>query len=375
MHTRFAHSLGVCHVATKLFDAIYARDAEILRSEYGYEPAGRDRQRQIIRLAALMHDLGHAPFSHAAEHLFPAREGKNKRYEHEDYSVSIAVNLLKDILDSSEINKRNLRITVEEVVSFFDPASTSKDSLVWKDLISGQMDADRMGYLLRDGYHAGVTYGQYDLSRLIDTVCLCEDDEVGGHHVGVSEAGYHAVEGLLIARYMMFTQVYFHKTRVIYDFHFGEALRYMLSEDSYCFPTPLPADIDRYMRWDDWRVLAALHAGEGGEHGQRIVDRNHYRLCHYTAEIPTVAEVDKFEEIVKGIPHGIPLQVREANKSWYKLGGNEIRVKLDDGSSMPLAAMSPVVDGLKSVNQKRLYVPSEHRDDLRKAIAKMGGIS
>lgn len=171
----------------------------------------------------------------------------------------------------------------------------------------------------------------------------------------------------------MFTQVYFHKTRVIYDFHFGEALKYMLTESGFCFPLPDESQIDEYMRWDDWRVLAALHAGEGGDHGKRIVDRNHYRLCHSTAEISTVAQVQRFEEIVAALPNRIPRQVREANKSWYKLGGDEIRVRLDDGTSMPLAAMSPVVDGLKSVNQKRLYVPLGDREEASRLIAGMGG--
>ena len=69
-----------------------------------------------------------------------------------------------------------------------------------------------MDYLLRDAYHAGVQYGRYDLDRVIYTLRLCPDPETEDHHIGVEEDGVHAVEGLLIARFMMFTQLYFHKT-------------------------------------------------------------------------------------------------------------------------------------------------------------------
>ena len=71
MHTRFEHSLGVMHVASRLFDAIVQRSSELLRSELTYTPEGLMRERTLVRLTALLHDVGHAPFSHAAEDLFP----------------------------------------------------------------------------------------------------------------------------------------------------------------------------------------------------------------------------------------------------------------------------------------------------------------
>lgn len=374
MHTRFAHSLGVCEVASRLFDAIRQRDADILQSEYGFEASGLDRQRQIIRIAALMHDLGHGPFSHAAEETFPKKPNSEKLYVHEEYSSAIARHYLGDVLKSSNFNKRNFNISIDDVVSFFDPLSTNQDSILWKEIISGQMDADRMDYLLRDSYHSGVSYGRYDLDRVVDTIALCEDSEVGGHHIGIDDAGIHAVEGLLIARYMMFTQVYFHKTRVIYDFHFSEALKAMLSDGGGVFPPPTEDAIGDYFSWDDWKVSAKLHAGEAGEHGERLMGRNHYRLCFATSEVPSAEELQRFEHAVDAMSD-LPHRALEASKSWYKVGGAEIRVNVNQGQKkvpVPLATKSPIVNGLKTVNQQRAYVPVELRSEAAQRASKFG---
>src|SRR5690606_29884914 len=133
--------------------------------------------------------------------------------------------------------------------------------------------------------------------RVINTVRLCEDLEVGGHLVGIGEDGIHSVEGLLIARYMMFTQVYFHKTRVAYDYHYEQALKEILNPIGGTFPGPSSLDSLRsYTDWDDWKVLAALKAGEGKEHGGRLTRRDHYRLLHETPEVPDTDDMTKFDQ-------------------------------------------------------------------------------
>src|SRR5262249_5542250 len=104
MHTRFEHSLGVCHTATRIFETIAEKDGDGLQSEYSFTEAGIERQRQIIRLGALLHDLGHGPFSHAAEELLPAKSA-DERYSHEDYSSAIADQCLKDMIENHPLNK------------------------------------------------------------------------------------------------------------------------------------------------------------------------------------------------------------------------------------------------------------------------------
>jgi len=215
MHTRFEHSLGVMQVATRLFETLRQRDADILRSEYSFESSGLDRQRQIIRLAALLHDVGHGPFSHAAEEVLPPKGESAHLYEHEEYSAAIVNHVLRDVIEDHPVNKNNYGIKVADISSVFSDAAATPKTLAWNNLVSGQMDADRMDYLLRDSFHAGVSYGRYDLDRVAATVTLCQDPELDGFDIGVGEDGIHAVEGLLIARYMMFTQLYYHKTRSI----------------------------------------------------------------------------------------------------------------------------------------------------------------
>ena len=168
-HTRFEHSLGVMHVATRLFDAICARSNELLTQELQYNDGGLERQRRLIRLAALLHDVGHAPFSHAAEEILPFNDRTQKRYTHEQYSAAIAEHALADVIEDHPINRQNYRLRVEEVRDFFLEAP-SREGLLWRDLISSQMDADRMDYMLRDSHHAGVSYGRYDLDRIVATV-------------------------------------------------------------------------------------------------------------------------------------------------------------------------------------------------------------
>ena len=120
MHSRFEHSLGVMHVATRLFDSIVSNSSEILKSVYGYTDLGLLRDRQKVRLAALLHDVGHSPFSHGSEELFPEKpmpELKTgdaskkpvtkKRYRHEDYTVALIRGSLQDAIDGDDWNRRN----------------------------------------------------------------------------------------------------------------------------------------------------------------------------------------------------------------------------------------------------------------------------
>ena len=343
VHTRFEHSIGVMHVASRMFDALLRRSKDILCSQhYGYDDSSLARQRKIIRLAALLHDLGHGPFSHAIEELLPFKTGGTLRYEHEDYSAAVLKYCLADIISNHRQSKID-GIRVTDILEVFSAPAQSAEVLVWKDLVSGQMDADRMDYLLRDALHAGVQYGQYDLDRVLYTLRLCPDPESEGHHIGVEENGVHAVEGLLIARFMMFTQVYFHKTRTIYDYHLMKFLRSVLDGEQF----PPPSQIAEYLAWDDWKVLGLLGHGNGGVHGEALRSRKHYRMVYSTAEVASAEELNAVEELADNLaPHGCV--TRYAEKSWYKSGSEEIKVWRTSGGlshAVPLEAMSPVVRG------------------------------
>ncbi len=257
MHTRFEHSLGVMYMATLLYDGIVERSRELLKSEFGYDEAGFKRYRVLVRLAALLHDIGHSPFSHASEELFPLKDDPvgsgNGRYTHEEYSAAIIRRDFADIIKDHPANN-NYRFSPDEVIALLEGSDDAKNSLFWRNLIVSQMDADRMDYLLRDSHHAGVDYGRFDWRRLVQTVEVVPGLRGGSPTLGVSEGGLHAAEGLILARYFMFTQVYFHKTRVAYDHHLKEALKEILPDG--CFPPPTGERLDEYLDWDDWQVWA-----------------------------------------------------------------------------------------------------------------------
>ena len=127
MHTRFEHSLGVMQTATLLYDAIRQNSRALLESELAYNEDGLKRDRQLVRLAALLHDVGHGPFSHAAEELLPAQSGGAK-FKHEHYSAAIVRNKLRTAIEDHALNA-NYGFRAEDVASFLEGSAKAKQSL------------------------------------------------------------------------------------------------------------------------------------------------------------------------------------------------------------------------------------------------------
>ena len=373
VHTRFEHSLGVMHVATRMFDSLVARERDFLTSEdMGFHDEGLKRERAIVRLAALLHDCGHAPFSHVAEDLMPVNGRTNRRYKHEDFSAAIIRVTLKDVIENHRHNDRNYRIKADEVAQLIDgdkALSLGRRGL-WKSLISSQLDADRADYLLRDSHHAGVAYGRYDLDRVIVTLRLGISPEPETPVVVLDKSGIHAAEALILARYMMFTQVYFQKTRRIYDLHLQEAMRVVFGERA--FPSPeSEKELQDYLDWDDWKVAGLIRAGKGGDAGDKILSRCHDRMVFETAENPSVDEMEHYEDRRQRLEREIP-ETRDdcAETQWYKVeAGIGILENESKGKSfVDLSNMSGVVKGLLGCNQHRLYVPHERRETAREIL-------
>jgi len=367
MHTRFEHSLGVMNTATLMYDAIRGRSREILESDLAYNQDGLGRDRQLVRLAALLHDVGHGPFSHAAEELLPPVNGGDGKYKHEHYSAAIVRSQLKDVIENHPSNA-NYGFKADDVASLLEGSSRAKQALFWRDLIDGQMDADRMDYLLRDSYHIGVQYGRFDLDRVIQTIVAIRFEDDGSIRVGITDGGFHAAEALVLARYFMFTQVYFHKTRVAYDVHLRGALKEILPGG--VFPKPTPAELSEYLRWDDWRVLGLLSDGKGGEHGQRLRTRNHFRNIYSTPEVSKLVDLDELK-VVKEQLGDLVAAEESASKSWYKTGTPDIRVISQTKGPSPLSKYSSVLANLKANNQVLLYVHPEQAEQARKKISEV----
>ncbi|WP_242848401.1 HD domain-containing protein [Sulfobacillus thermosulfidooxidans] len=178
-HSRFSHSLGVYEVIRQIVQA-FARNAYEWPTEYN----------QLVMVAGLLHDIGHAPFSHALEKVIGLR--------HEVWSERIILEPTTEVHQVLEQMDPALPSQVASVIN-----KTHPQKLV-VSLVSGQLDADRLDYLMRDSIFTGVDYGKFDLARIIRVM-----RPLGGRIV-VKRSGLHTVEAYLLARYFMYWQVYFH---------------------------------------------------------------------------------------------------------------------------------------------------------------------
>jgi hypothetical protein len=284
-HTRHAHSLGAMHVAARLFDAVAARAA--------VSDEARERFRAAVRLAVLCHDLGHMPLSHASERIAPPRAAlclpawmgpSTGQASHEDFTARI-------LLDSSltpVIARAYARYGVSpaQVVSLVTgklapgEAPFVDGGLDWTPLlraiVSGELDADRMDYLVRDSFFTGVNYGRYDLEWLVQNVSAAERD--GKAVLALSKAAIFAFEDFLLSRFHMFLSVYLHHTSVSFDW----MLRRYYEEAPGEFQ--IPADPEAFLDCDDMALHLTLRRSKN-PWAQRIVRRQGFRRVAQFTEL------------------------------------------------------------------------------------------
>jgi hypothetical protein len=308
--------------------------------------------------------VGHAPFSHAGEECMPFlpenhprfKQGEKLRYEHEDYSIYIIKEKFKSLIEEHPINS-NYNIKVENITALLgdESAKPIPTLLLFKGIISGQVDADRADYLLRDSIHLGVSYGLYDRNRLINSITLAKT-ETEAPILAIEKGGWHVAESLVIARYQMFSQVYFHKVRRIYDHHIGQAVKAILNNG--CYPPPdKQKNIDKYIEYDDWLINSKIKQGKAGIHGKIILNREHYKNVFESHDIPTTEDEQRFEKLIRQFEKKEKNYFLDnAETSWYKLD-KDIYVKYDDGTVDLLSKISKIVKALnENSRKKRLYV-------------------
>lgn len=362
-HTRFEHSLGVMQMATNMYDHIIDNSTSIIQSYLGSTDfdIAKKRFRKIVRIATLLHDIGHAPFSHAGEELMPKRSD-NKCYDHENYGVAAIKHYFKTLIEDTKLG-HHVAIKVTDITALLDKNEAAiygnVEHLFFRQIISSQIDADRADYLLRDSTHIGVSYGHYDMPRLINCLTVKMDKPSEGEQNGlvlaIDKKGQYVAESLVIARYQMFNQVYCHKVRRIYDYHITEAIKEVLptiGHENQMFPPP--DAIDEYMKLDDWTVLGAINKNQEKEHCKRMHERLHYKEIYTTKDKPTITDYKQIEKLKK--EHPIHYIDRYEKIYWYK---PDKQIWIAEGDKIsPLQSQSPFIKGLIDPNRQVFYTPT-----------------
>lgn len=250
------------------------------------------RFRALVRLGALLHDIGHGPLSHTTEFAMPqvsklkvprgdAEEKADRKATHEDYTLKIILD--SELTPHLEKAGAKFGFTPRHIAALVDPKLPIDESFFFEEiegvkvnfrpvlqqLISSELDADRMDYLSRDSFHAGVSYGQFDFDWLVGN--LTSHITKGKCYLSLQHRALYAFEDFLISRYHMFLMVYFHYKSVVFDEMLAKYFETAKGEYQ------LPADMDSYVEANDAHLYSAL-AKSKNEWAKRITDKRAFRM-------------------------------------------------------------------------------------------------
>jgi len=344
-HSRFSHVLGAMHLAGRVYDALCAKGNGLLPS------GASSRERRLVRAAALLHDIGHAPFSHSAEELFAGG------IDHEEMTRRLLA--LPDIEEAFE--RWGEGLATADVARLLAGGGDPKERLL-AQIVSGELDVDKMDYLLRDSLFCGVRYGSFDLDRLLDTMLPIENPETGAWGIGVDEGGVHALEALVMARYYMFTQVYFNVTGKALELHLNQ----WLGEQGMSWA----AEPEAFLEQDDVSIWSAMRRSPS-VHARAIVQRDHFPVAFETREHLTREEQERFEALLPGMVQSFGagnLLVSRSAKDPHRMRSSRVLVQRYDGSLEPMEEASHFIRHLTRIRRYRVYTPPPLRDAVAAAL-------
>lgn len=315
-HNRYTHSLGAFHLAGNAFNQIF-KNFPFQGSEE------RERLWHCLRMAALLHDVGHGPLSHAIEQAMPARSevlGGEGQATHEDYTEAIVSRsslaaLLRETFDEKIPEAIVSLIRCENrVPDYFVVGDEGVDCFpVMSSLISGEIDVDRMDYMPRDSRYCGITYGHFDLDWLFSNLMLHQMDEKA--FLAIDSRAIYTIEDFLLSRYHMYLMVYLHHKSVVYD----EMLFQFLQSDEN--NTRLPSDVEDYLVVDDYWLREKLRQSKS-PWAQRILNNKPYRML---LELHS-----QQDETAKGYADELETRLKKEGTSYFRSSSTGLLSKYRD---------------------------------------------
>ncbi len=379
-HRRFEHCLGVMDLAERVFNVVTASGNihPAIRDLPDFLPDddGLRYWRRVIRMAALCHDVGHLPFSHAAEHeLLP--DG----WDHERLTHALIISdemqaiwkAMKPAPQAEDIAK--LAVGSKSLKKILGEIPYSDWEEVLSQIIVGNaFGVDRMDYLLRDSYHAGVAYGRFDQHRLIDTLrILPKGESTDGSStatLGIEYGGLHAAEALSLARFFMFTQLYFHPVRRIYDTHLKDFLAAWLPAGKFS------VELEDHLCMTDNEVLVALgeaartSVAPGHEAARRILERKHFRLLYQFTPSDRKVNLEATDEIFAAVcdKFGAPAVRRD---SYLQSNAPlDFPVRMDDGTLESCLELSTTLNDVPGANVDYIFISPDNRTEAQAWLRK-----
>ena len=346
-HTRFDHSIGVTHIAGRICEQL---------KQLGKITAVECER---IRLAALLHDIGHGPFSHVSEHLLDqhalkrTKKGPTREKIHEKVTVDIIKND-SEICEALAIEERQFVIEIIE-------GKTTRDFR--RDIVSSDLDADKMDYLLRDSYFAGVKYGLYDLEKIIESCRVHREKDES--YLAISNEGIYALEQLLLAKLHMTQQVYRHRVRLISDAMIVRGIELAIHEGNqeleqlYQYDGT-PRFIENYMEYHDEQLIDILKRCDQ-EKARSIFERLYgRRLFKMVGELPLK---DIKSPTVRKRPHQTD---DEQKQKWEKRIAAHLKIDPDYVIVNKLQIRNPNYGSRDyGFNQEDIMIFDEKQRDLR----------
>jgi len=275
-HTRFGHSLGTMDIANSILNVIPEINEDVCKK---------------ISLAALLHDIGHPPLSHALETCIRDILGVEG---HEEYTKAIIENTsIRDILTKHGFSNND----IEDIVGFI--LGHHIRFPLGAQIIHSELDADRLDYLLRDSIFCGVKYGIYDLDRLLISLRPHESKLV------VSQKGIYAAEGFILARYHMYVQVYIHKTKCGFEVMAREIFKELVEKNLIEYPLPSSGNLEEELldKDDIWFFSELRRVYKSQESSERL------------------------KKLIKMLLYRKPLKMVEEARAYYSVGERSVSEK------------------------------------------------